>query len=212
MNGRDWEAVDRLRPERLSAILKCSQQWDCRLGESHAIRHLNGQDLSACTWFELGRKHRISAWLKRGLDVIFRRPFKDFTNDDLHCIGMEGLGVILRERDELDRERRRLALVLPPVSLIPSGGCSNHNACVHVWHATWVNKISPEIVNPLSPIPSNQIITKMEGERYSGMHQSCRSTALEHIRSLPLGEMDGKYLSRARESLYASYNIVPEPL
>jgi hypothetical protein len=204
---RDSGASDEFSEDRLIAILKCSTQWECAIGRNHAIRHLNDLGLASSRWIELGCDYQVSAWLKRGFDVLLDIPLKDLLDEDLDRLGMAALKVVIKAYSLLDYQRRRIALVPPPISTVGGLTCLSHSQCVKVWREVWIRTVGPLILHPLQPLPLSKVINHIRTLSHPGMDSSCKSDALSQLETSGTFQAEVLMKEKVITKIHESYGL-----
>jgi hypothetical protein len=203
----DAGSLNEFAEDRLTAILKCSTQWDCPVGRRYAILHLDLKNLSPSLWVKLGREYCVSSWLQRGLNALLSSPMREFSDEDCERIGLPSLAVLVRTRDWINYHRVGISMVPPAISELGSGSCSSHSHCVRVWRDTWLKLVAPEILNPVSPMTLSTIPDRVRGMRHGGMDPACKNEAMLGLIRLDCFEVERVLRDKAIQRIHDTYLV-----
>jgi hypothetical protein len=160
--------------------------WDMVDGRAWAIFHLRDAawtEFTAVMKLHVAIKYDIPEWIS---PAFTRLVVGDWKMGQLVWIPgtevmVEVLDLILKTRDILDTERRRLAAI-PPVA-IRGPECSDHHVCQKAWTEAWVLKIGRRLIHPqghyrLEYYEGSDEVMKL---KIPGMNPACRHLTTEMV-------------------------------
>jgi hypothetical protein len=178
------------------------------MGRAYAIRHLDVKNLPPSLWFKLGREHRVSTWLQRAFNSLLSSPMREMSDVDCQRIGLEGLAVLIRARDWINYHRVGISLIPPAIPEQGPSSCPSHDQCLKVWRDTWIKAISPEILNPVTPLLLSTIPDRVRNMRHGGMSRTCKAEAVLRVMASDSLQVETALREKAMQKIHDIYNVV----
>jgi len=159
-------------------VLKLSTRWGSEDGRERAIYYLG--DLKAkfpdLLKFHASIKYNIPQWTRPAFDMLVSTDWKlgDLPLLSSYDLSLEIVDLIIKTRDLVSREQRRLATLPPPVNHHP--GClRKREGCGEAWAAAWILAIGRQIVHvePLFQLQSYQAAEAIKALVVPGMSEHC---------------------------------------
>jgi hypothetical protein len=159
-------------------------------GRNWAIRELSisspsSLGFSSVLRLHVAMKYQIQQWVAPAFTVLVT---SDWKMDQLACIPpneimVEMFDIILKTRDIIEMERKRLATV-PPLC-VRSPDCSHHKGCTIAWGTRWVLKIGVRLLDPdtLHRMEYYEAPGKIAELRVPDMNPGCLSMTVAEVES-----------------------------
>ena len=139
--------------DELTNILKMSTMFMDFGGRQFAKEMLPPffPDMDIFRRFHMARVLKIPSWMKDTVTSLIRDiRLSQFRLEDCRELS-DAFYVICITRDNIDRHRRRIALVPGGATADPAPSCFNHQACIHTWDSVWLKRVTPYVLNPDRP-------------------------------------------------------------
>lgn len=173
-----WNAPPYTVPFLLS-VLKMSTKWGLPDGRERAIYYLEQPDVNFphLLKFHTAVKYDVPQWIRPTFDILVSTDWEIghvpmLSGYDL-CTNL--IDLIIKTRDLIGREQRRLATIPPPVH--HHSGCRRvqRERCESAWVSTWVLNIGRQIVHvdPLFRLESYKSVDAIHGLVVPGMPDEC---------------------------------------
>lgn len=160
-------------------MLKLSTRWGSEDGRERAIYYLGDPKTKFpdLLKFHASIKYNIPQWTRPAFDILVSTDWRlgDLPLLSGHDLSLEIVDLIVKTRDVVSREQRRLATLPPPVEHHP--GCSRHkrDGCNEAWAAAWILAIGRQVVHvePLFQLQSYQAAEAIKALVVPGMSEHC---------------------------------------
>jgi len=160
-------------------VLKLSTRWGSEDGRERAIYYLGDPKTKFpdLLKFHASIKYNIPQWTRPAFDILVSTDWRlgDLPLLSGHDLSLEIVDLIVKTRDVVSREQRRLATLPPPVEHHP--GCSRHkrDGCNEAWAAAWILAIGRQVVHvePLFQLQSYQAAEAIKALVVPGMSEHC---------------------------------------
>ena len=98
-------------------------------------------------------------------------------------LSLEIIDLVIKTRDVISREQRRLATLPPPVSHHVNCGRHHREACGEAWRAAWILAIGRQVVHvdPLFQLQPYQAAEAVRGLVVPSMSEHCLKLTVERI-------------------------------
>jgi hypothetical protein len=168
-------------------VLKLSTRWGSDDGRERAIYYLadSNTKFPNLLKFHTSIKYNIPQWTRPAFDILVSSDWKLgelplLANYDL---SLEIIDLVIKARDLVFREQRRLATVPPPVSHHRSCGQREHEKCNEAWKAAWILAIGRQIVHvePIFQLQAYQVAGELRKLVVPGMSTHCLRLTVEVI-------------------------------
>ena len=171
----------------LLSILKLSTRWGSEDGRERAIYHLgdHGPNFPNLLKFHASIKYNVPQWTRPAFDRLVSTDWK-LGNLPLlasYDLSLEIIDLIIKTRDVISREQRRLATLPPPVSHHVNCGRHHREACGEAWRAAWILAIGRQVVHvdPLFQLQPYQAAEAVRGLVVPSMSEHCLKLTVERI-------------------------------
>jgi hypothetical protein len=169
------------------AVLKLSSKWAMLDGREWAIGYLStlkDPEFTQALRLHVAMKYNVPSWIQPAFERLVRGEWLrgQFVSIPGTEIVPEVVDLIIRTRDLLEQERRRL-FVVPPQAL-HSKACTSNNTCSDSWHTAWTTQIGRLLVHPhrafqLQCADGPKVVSKM---KVPGMHRECLALTVSEER------------------------------
>jgi len=165
-----------------------STKWGLLDGREHAIHYLEQPDANfpKLLKFHASVKYNIPQWVRPTFDILVSTDWEmgyllTLSGYDL-CPNL--IDLVIKTRDIVGREQRRLATIPPPVE--HHFGCRGHTRrerCESAWVFTWVLNIGRQIVHvdPLFRLESYKAVDAIQALVVPGMSEGCLALTKEKV-------------------------------
>lgn len=171
----------------LLSILKLSTRWGSEDGRERAIYHLGdpNTNFSNLLKFHASIKYNVPQWTRPAFDVLVSTDWKlgDLPTLAGYDLSLELIDLVIKTRDIVFREQRRLATLPPPVSHHQNCGEGKRSKCNEAWKAAWILAIGRQIihVDPLFQLKHYQATEVIRGLVVPGMSEHCLDLTVERL-------------------------------
>jgi len=167
-----------------------STKWGLPDGRERAIYYLEQPDteLPNLLKFHASVKYNIPRWVRPTFDILVSTDWEMG-----HVVALSGhdlcpvlVDLIIKTRDIIGREQRRLATIPPPVEHHPEcRGGTQRERCESAWVSTWVLNVGRQVVHvdPLFRLESYKSAYTIQSLVAPGVSEGCleltKATVLE---------------------------------
>ena len=178
-----WTAPPHLVPFLLS-VLKLSTRWGSEDGRERAIYYLGDPNtrFSNLLKFHASIKYNVPQWTRPTFDILVTDNWKlgDLPLLTTHDLSLEIVDLVIKTRDIISREQRRLATLPPPVEHHSECPEHKHEKCNEAWMAAWILAIGRQVVHvdPLFQLRPYQAGEALRALVVPGMSKRCLELAI----------------------------------
>lgn len=155
-------------------ILKLSKKLIIQSGIEYATYFLNELKLPPARRLELSRIFSIHEWVHSAIEGLVAMELTDLLAAEEQQIGFETYTILSRTKAHIDRERKLIAQVPPPMKFLESFDCTDHQMCKAVWKDVWWKKVGKQIVHPMNPLALHQVPAFVAKTDFPGMYEGCK--------------------------------------
>jgi hypothetical protein len=169
----------------LLSVLKLSTRWGSEDGRERAIYYLGDRstNFSNLLKFYASIKYNVPQWTRPAFDVLVSTDWKLGDLPLLACydLSLEIVDLVIKTRDIISREQRRLATLPPPVSHHENCGRHQREKCSEAWMVAWILAIGRKVVHvdPLFQLQPYQAADAVRGLVVPGMSKRCLELTVE---------------------------------
>ena len=162
-------------------------KWGLLDGRDRAIYYLDqaGSKFPHLLKFHAAIKYGVPQWVRPTFDILVST---DWTTGHLSTLSAYDLSpdlidLILKTRDVIAREQRRLATIPPPVHHHSKCRLNRREQCEFAWAAAWILNIGRQIVHvdPLFRLESYKAADAIRGLDVPSMSEGCLSLTIEKV-------------------------------
>ena len=156
-----------------------STRWGSEDGRERAIYHLGDHrtNFPNLLKFHASIKYNVPEWTRPAFDLLVSTDWKlgDLPLLAGYDLSLDIVDLIIKTRDVVSREQRRLATLPPPVSHHKNCGRHQREKCNEAWRTAWILAISRKIVHvdPLFQLQPYQAADVIRGLVVPGMSECC---------------------------------------
>jgi len=169
----------------LLSVLKLSTRWGSEDGRERAIHHLGDHSTNFPTLlkFHASIKYNVPQWTRPAFDMLVSSDWKlgDLPLLAGYDLSLEIVDLVIKTRDIVSREQRRLATLPPPVH--HHINCVRHQRekCSEAWRAAWILAIGRKVVHvdPLFQLQPYQAADAIRALFVPGMSEHCLELTVE---------------------------------
>ena len=161
-------------------MLKLSTKWGLPDGQERAIYYLEqlGVEFPNLLKFHASIKYNVPQWVHPTFDILVST---DWQMGHVHALSSHDLSLnlidlVIKTRDLIGREQRRLATIPPPVDHdFSCQGRARRERCESTWAFTWVFNIGRQVihVDPLFRLESYKSADVIRALVVPGMSEEC---------------------------------------
>ena len=164
----------------LLSVLKLSTKWGLPDGRNCAIYHLEQPDIEFPNLlkFHVSIKYNVPQWVRPTFDILVSADWEMG-----HILTLSGydlcpnlIDLVVKTRDLIGREQRRLATIPPPVEHHSEcRGPTRQERCKSAWVSAWVLNVGCQIVHvdPLFRLESYKSANVIQMLVVPGMSEGC---------------------------------------
>jgi len=132
-------------------VLKLSTRWGSEDGRERAIYYLGDSrtKFPNLLKFHASIKYDVPQWTRPAFDRLVTTDWKlgDLPLLSGYDLSLEVIDLVIKTRDIISREQRRLATLPPPVSHHPECPQQEWEECNKAWMAAWILTIGRQVVH-----------------------------------------------------------------
>ena len=194
----------------LLSVLKLSTKWGSEDGRERAIYYLEDPSTKFPNLFKFHAsiKYNIPQWTRPAFDILVST---DWNLGELpllanYDLSLEIIDLVIKTRDIVFREQRRLATLAPPVSHHVDCGQYRRDKCNEAWKAAWILAIGRQVVHvdPLFQLQPYQAANAIRALVVPGMSNRCLELTIEKIAQGDAFDYLGKVCTAALAQLNVS--------
>jgi hypothetical protein len=160
--------------------------WQIDEGTAFAIHHLEKAALPPTRRLELSKMFSVFDWIRPALNRLILDDFLflNLSGDELTQLGIKTYSIIVKARHTMERERRLIAAVPPPMKFDVTWNCDVHDTvCANTWKGFWLKKVWKKILHPSKPFYFNEIgyFVSKNGHELGKMTERCREAIISQI-------------------------------
>ena len=133
--------------------------------------------------FHASIKYNVPKWTRLAFDLLISTDWKlgDLPLLAGYDLSLDIIDLIIKTRDVVSREQRRLATLPPPVSHHKNCGRHQREKCNEAWRAAWILAIGRKIVHvdPLFQLQPYQAADVIRGLVVPSMSECCLELTVE---------------------------------
>ncbi|KAJ7717147.1 hypothetical protein B0H16DRAFT_1898058 [Mycena metata] len=162
----EWEPLghnDNEKGRICTHLLKLSDMWQIKPGKTYAISVLENMALPASRRLELAGMFTIADWVRPAVKNILNKKLSSLTDLDIRAMGWKVYSILVKAKEALDAEARRVAFVPPSMAKDPA--------------------IGRELLHADRPMHLNEIAGKVLREdtlKHTRLSESCRVDIVNH--------------------------------
>lgn len=163
----------------LLSILKLSTRWGSEDGRERAIHYLgdNSTSFSNLLKFHASIQYDVPQWTRPAFDMLVSTDWKlgDLSLLAGYDLSLEVVDLVIKTRDIVSREQRRLATIPPPVNHHVDCGRHQRERCGEAWRAAWIISIGRKVVHvdPMFQLQPYQAADAVRALVVPGMSEHC---------------------------------------
>lgn len=160
-------------------MLKLSTKWGLDDGRERAIYHLGDLNtrFPSVLKFHASVKYNVPQWARPAFDALVT---DDWKLGDLplllgYDLSLDIIDLVVKTRDIISREQRRLATHPPPVEHHPECPQHKREKCDEAWAAAWILAIGRQVIHvePLFQLQPYQAAGALNALVVPGMSEYC---------------------------------------
>jgi hypothetical protein len=152
-------------------------------GVAYATHYLDSLDMRPARRIELARMFSIHDWVRPAVTTLLRMEMADLSDVDQQQLGPRVYSVLAKAREKLERERKLVAAMPPPMKVAESWECRSHEQCKAVWKEVWWRVIAKEILHPTRPLPFSEAPDLIARTEFKGMTLSCKQDIIGEVQA-----------------------------
>jgi len=164
--------------------LKLSTRWGSEDGRERAIYYLEDAKTKFpdLLKFHASIKYNVPQWTRPAFDILVSNDWKlgDLPLLSSYDLSLEVIDLVVKTRDIVSREQRRLATLPPPIG--HHSGCPQHKRekCEAAWIAAWILVIGRQVVHvdALFQLQPYQAAAAIKSLVVPGMSERCLELAI----------------------------------
>ena len=160
-------------------MLKLSTRWGSEDGRERAIYYLedSGTKFPSLLKFHAAIKYDIPQWIHPAFDRLVTTDWRlgDLPLLSSYDLSLEIIDLVIKTREAISREQRRLATIPPPVTHHRECPQRKREECNKAWMAAWILTIGRQVVHveTLFQLQRYQAAEAIQALVVPGMSEHC---------------------------------------
>ena len=151
-------------------------------GVAYATHYLDHMHMQPARRIELARMFSIHDWIRPAMSALLNTELVNLGDADQQRLGQKVYSILAKARERLERERKLVAAMPPPMSIAESWECHSHDQCRTVWKDVWWRVIAREILHPTKPLAFSEAPDFIARTDFRGMTPSCKQDMVVEVR------------------------------
>lgn len=150
---------------------------------AYATHYLDLMHMQPARRIELARMFSIHDWVRPAMSALLKTELVNLGDADQQMLGQKVYSTLAKARERLERERKLVAAMPPPMDIAESWECHSHDQCRAVWKDVWWRVIAKEVLHPTKPLPFSEAPDLVARTDFKGMTPSCKEDMVAVVRA-----------------------------